>query len=111
MECGIPEQNGDGTGLKIRFPEEYKAVAGLAMDRREDLTRHLEKRVGFKVRIDILVDETAKVPEVTSRRIEMENRKRACEEEAKNHPLVMKAKSDLGASLKGIQLISSYEKS
>jgi hypothetical protein len=107
LAYGVPKAQEQG--LIISFNPEYASIAALAKDRLPEIADYLEERFGRDVRVDVVVDESSAAPTATRQRIEQEDRRREKEAAAIAHPLVQKIRSELGASVVGVQLIENQE--
>lgn len=105
LDYGVPTIDNANRILRFGFAEEYSGVAALANDRRAEISKNLEKRIGHPVRIEVSVDNSVEVPNVTRERIEKEELTRQREEEARQHPLVRQAQSQLGGTITNVRLI------
>jgi hypothetical protein len=107
LAYGVPQARDQG--LVISFNPEYASIAALARDRLPEIAAYLKERFGRDVRVDVVVDKSSVAPTATRQRIEQEDRRREKEDEAISHPLVQKIRSELGASVVGVQLIENQE--
>ncbi len=106
LECGVPLPHEDGSGLVIRYAEEYRAIADLAAERKKDIEKYLGEQMGRRVVIEIRTDNTVSTPAITRRRMEREEMLRRREDEAKLHPLVRQAQAEFGGTVSKVRLTS-----
>ncbi|MCP4605770.1 MAG: DNA polymerase III subunit gamma/tau [Proteobacteria bacterium] len=108
LEYGVPGTDDNGK-IVIRFAKEYRAVADLATERRLDIAKSIEERLGRRVEVDICMDETVQTPVVALKRMEREDQHRRREEEARQHPLVKQIQAEFQGTVSQVRLKSGPE--
>ncbi len=104
LEYGVPEVDKENGSLLIRFSKEYKAIAKMAVERKDEIAKSINDQIGSPLRVDVIVDDLVGVPTVTRKRMEEDDRIRKREEEARQHPLVLKAQAEFGSTVAQVRL-------
>jgi DNA polymerase-3 subunit gamma/tau len=104
LEYGALKTDESRQSISILFSKDHDAIFNLALERKDEIKRGIERIVGRAIGINILTDDTAPIPNVTKRRIQQENALRLREEKARLHPLVRKVQSELGGAITQVRV-------
>jgi DNA polymerase-3 subunit gamma/tau len=111
VERALPELADDGV-LRLRFDKSDGFAASVAMDagRQRQIVDFLSSLLGRQLRLEVELTELGGMSTAARTRLERQNAERDAEEEARRHPLVQGAVTELTGRVAGVHLASDRER-
>jgi DNA polymerase-3 subunit gamma/tau len=111
IERALPELADDGV-LRLRFDRSDGFAASVAMDtgRQRQIVDFLSGRLGRELRLEVELADLGGMSTAARTRLERQHAERAAEEEARQHPLVQGAVTDLTGRIAAVRLASDRER-